>query len=207
MNSVNSSFFNAQFYSILGQVQQYATSLSPLFMKLEDDDDNTVDKESIKDTIFKNIEHYLESNYLRIEGMTTSQLRHRIWLEMKEYSFLSLYLEDPSVEEININKWDDIKIHYNDGRVVACPEQFNSPDHARDILVRMLHDSRMVWDSSNPTLVGNLPGNIRITVLGWNVIDEGIGAVASIRKVNGRQAYAGHYQRCSGYSPWADSPV
>lgn len=185
MNSVNSKAYNTQFYSIIGKVQQYATSLTPLFLKLEDD--NFKDKDGIRDTIFRNIEHYLDSNNLRIEGLTTSQLRHRIWLEMKKYSFLSLYLEDPSVEEININKWNDIKVHYDDGRIVACPEQFNSPDHARDILVRMLHDSRMVWDSSNPTLVGNLPGNIRITVLGWGVIDEGIGAVASIRKVNGRQ--------------------
>lgn len=185
MNFANYKFSNKEFYGILSKVQQYATGLSPLFMKLEDD--NIADKNSIRDTIFSSIEHYLDSNGLQIEGMTTEQLRHRIWLEMKEYSFLSLYLEDPSVEEININKWNDIKIHYDDGRVVACAEQFNSPDHARDILVRMLHDSRMVWDSSNPTLVGNLPGNIRITVLGWGVIDEGIGAAASIRKVNGRQ--------------------
>lgn len=185
MNFLNSKLANAQFYSILTKVQQYATVMTPLFRKLEDD--STADKEAIKETIFKDIEHYLDSNDLRIEGMTTVQLRHRIWLEMKEYSFLSLYMEDISVEEININKWNDVKVHYDDGRVVTCPEQFNSPDHARDILVRMLHDSRMVWDSSNPTLVGNLPGNIRITVLGWSVIDEGIGAVASIRKVNGRR--------------------
>lgn len=185
MNFVNCKFSNREFYDILSKVQQYATTLSPLFMKLEDD--NVADKDSIKYTIFSSIEHYLDSNGLQVEGMTTQLLRHRIWLEMKEYSFLSLYLEDPSVEEININKWNDIKIHFDDGRVVACAEQFNSPDHARDILVRMLHDSRMVWDSSNPTLVGNLPGNIRITVLGWGVIDEGVGAAASIRKVNGRQ--------------------
>lgn len=185
MSSENSKFSNAHLYDIISKVQQYATTWTPLFMKLEDE--NTKDKVGIRDTIFKNIEHYVSSNDLSVEGMTTSELRHRIWLEMKEYSFLSLYLEDPSVEEININKWDDIKIHYDDGSVVACKETFNSPDHARDILVRMLHDSRMVWDSSNPTLVGNLPGNIRITVLGWAVIDEGVGAVASIRKINGRK--------------------
>lgn len=185
MISVSNNLLNAQFYNILSKVQQYATTLNPLFLKL--DDENTSDKAGIRDTIFRNIDHYLDSHNLKIEGMSTAQLRQRVWLEMKEYSFLSLYLADPSVEEINVNKWNDIKIHYDDGRVVACAEQFNSPEHARDILVRMLHDSRMVWDSSNPTLVGNLPGNIRITVLGWSVIDEGIGAVASIRKVNGRQ--------------------
>lgn len=182
----DTNFSNAQFYNILSKVQEYATtSLNPLILKLKDD--NTRDKDSVRDTIFKSIEHYLDSKGLRIEGMTTEQLRRRIWMDMSEYSFLSLYLEDPSVEEININKWNDIKIHYDDGRVVACKEQFNSPDHARNILKRMLEDSRMIWDASRPTLVGNLPGNVRITVLGWNVIDEGVGAVASIRKVNGRQ--------------------
>lgn len=185
MNFLSLKHANAQFYNIISQVQQYATTLTPLFLKLEDE--NFKDKDSIRETIFRNIEHFLDSNGLKIEGLTTSQLRHRIWLEMKEYSFLSIYMADPHVEEININKWNDIKIHYDDGRIVACAEQFNSPDHARDILVRMLHDSRMVWDSSNPTLVGNLPGNIRITVLGWSVIDEDVGAVASIRKINGRQ--------------------
>lgn len=186
MNFVNSTFNNEQFHSILSKVQQYATTLTPLFGKLETVS-NSEEKERIEDTILTNIEHYLTSNHLQIEGMPTSQLRDHIWLEMKGYSFLSIYLADPSVEEVNINKWNDIKIHYDDGRVVPCSEKFNSADHARNILVKMLHDSRMVWDSSNPVLVGNLPGNIRITVLGWSVIDSDVGAVASIRKVNGRK--------------------
>lgn len=76
------------------------------------------------------------------------------------------------------------KITYSDGRVVPSPEKFESPQHAVDVVRRLLHKSGMILDQSQPGVVGHLSNKIRITVLGNPLTDSEKGVAASIRIVN-----------------------
>lgn len=130
------------------------------------------------------IKKFLEDAKLSVAGMSKESLTDRIYMEMVEYSFLTSYLHDKDIEEINVNSWEDIKIHKSDGTVVRSAEKFNSPVHALDVVKRLLHSSGMVLDSSQPVVRGYLDGNIRITASAPPVIDKEIGVTASIRLVN-----------------------
>ncbi|ANU50653.2 type II secretion system protein E [Enterocloster clostridioformis] len=106
---------------------------------------------------------------------------------MTGFSFLTKYLYRDDVEEININQWKDVKITYSNGDILPSKEHFNSPQHAIDVIRRMLHKSGMIFDSAQTIVVGHLSNKIRITVMGDGVIDKDKGLSASIRIVNPRK--------------------
>lgn len=62
--------------------------------------------------------------------------------------------------------------------------KFQSPQHAVDVVRRLLHKSGMILDNSQPGVVGHLSNKIRITVLGNPLTDKDKGVAASIRIVN-----------------------
>lgn len=105
--------------------------------------------------------------------------------EMCEYSVLTPLLapEASQYEEININSWDDITVTTNDGKRVKVGG-FRSPEHAVDIVKRLLHHSGIVIDSATPTAQGQLPNNMRITALMYPITDKDVGIAASIRRLN-----------------------
>ena len=116
--------------------------------------------------------------------MSHEELIDKLYTEMAEFSFLTPYLFANDVEEININSWKDVKITYADGRVVPTKERFQTPQHAVDVIRRLLHKSGMILDNSQPGVVGHLSNKIRITVLGNPLTDKEKGVAASIRIVN-----------------------
>lgn len=100
---------------------------------------------------------------------------------MAEYSLLTPYLGSPDLEEINVNGWDDIALTKLDGSIVKLREHFHSPQHAVDIIKRLLHHSGMIIDNATPMSQGHLPGNTRITAMKEPVVDEERGVSVSIR--------------------------
>ena len=82
---------------------------------------------------------------------------------------------------MNINAWNDVAITYTDGRIEKVSEHFYSPQHAVDIVKRLLHHSNMIIDNVTPMSQGHLPGNNRITALKEPLVDNNIGISASIR--------------------------
>ncbi len=65
---------------------------------------------------------------------------------MAEFSLLTKYIFGTEIEEININSWKDIEVQYSDGNYVKLEEHFESPEHAINVVRRMLHVSGMVLD-------------------------------------------------------------
>lgn len=124
---------------------------------------------------------YLNDYSLGVEGMSHEELIDKLYTEMAEFSFLTPYLFANDVEEININSWKDVKITYADGRVVPTKDRFQTPQHAVDVIRRLLHKSGMILDNSQPGVVGHLSNKIRITVLGNPLTDKEKGVAASIR--------------------------
>lgn len=161
---------NLNFEETLEKTQEY---ISGIFSA-----DTTPDRESIAN----HIRHFLLSNQMATEE-TVENLCNRLLDEMQGFSVLTPLLEREDVEEINVNRWDDIKVTYTNGRTEQTADHFLSPSHAVDIVRRMLLASNMVWDNSRPIQVGHLSGNIRITVCGFDILDKDAALAVSIRKI------------------------
>lgn len=127
------------------------------------------------------IEKYIRDNDYKVKGFDDYELVSRLYSEMAEYSILTQYLASDELEEININSWNDIALTCLDGSIVKTPEHFHSPQHAVDVVKRLLHHSGMIIDSAMPVAQGHLPHNIRITVLKDPVVDDTSGVSVSIR--------------------------
>lgn len=127
------------------------------------------------------IDKYLSDTGYTVEGFTTDELSKKLYSEMAEYSILTPYLGKDSIEEININGWDDICVTYSSGYMLKLPEHFYSPQHAVDIVKRLLHHSGMIIDNATPMAQGHLPGNTRVTALKEPIVDADRGISVSIR--------------------------
>lgn len=127
------------------------------------------------------IEKYILDGGFLVHGFTEEELIDRLYAEMVEYSILTPFLVSSDIDEININAWDDITLTYSDGRMEKLEEHFRSPQHAVDIVKRLLHHSGMIIDNATPIAQGHLPGNTRITAIKSPVVDEEAGISVSIR--------------------------
>ena len=72
----------------------------------------------------------------------------------------------------------------NSGRSIKIPDKFTSPQHAIDVVRRMLNACGMVIDDTMPSVIGFLDKNIRISVDKAPIVDSDVGINASIRIVN-----------------------
>lgn len=184
MNRKYSAFFDDKgiekpFTDVLTEVQEY---ISSKFSTLISDN-----PEEQKKQICAYVAKYLNDYNISVDGYDFDGLIDRLYAEMAEFSFLTQYLFSNDVEEININSWKDVKITYASGKILPASEHFNSPQHAIDVIRRVLHQSGMILDHSQPVVRGHLSNKIRITVLGNPVTDEEKGVTASIRIVNPKQ--------------------
>ncbi len=174
------------FPEVLKEVQEHITK--NYASTLKDDPDESRGQSDKNQLLVKSyIQKYLENSHLGVEDTEQEELCELIYGEMTGFSFLTKYLYRDDVEEININQWKDVKVTYSNGEILPCKEHFNSPQHAIDVIRRMLHKSGMIFDSAQTIVVGHLSNKIRITVMGDGVIDRDKGLAASIRIVNPRK--------------------
>lgn len=165
------------FQTVLKDVQEY---ISSKYSTLILDGDNDEVKQHIKRYISK----YVMDYRIQVKGMNEGELIDALYTEMAEFSFLTKYIFGTGIEEININSWRDIEVQYANGTCEKLQEHFESPEHAINVVRRMLHVSGMVLDNASPAVLGHLSKNIRIAVLKTPLVDEDVGVAASIRIVN-----------------------
>lgn len=127
---------------------------------------------------------YLVKRKYAVEGLTTDELCAKLYEDMAGYSFLKKWIYRPGVEEVNINAYNDIEVIMNSGRSLKIPDKFSSPQHAIDVVRRMLNACGMVIDDTMPSVIGFLDKNIRISVDKTPIVDPDVGINASIRIVN-----------------------
>ena len=165
------------FQTALREVQEYISNHYAALITNQDLEDA---KEQMKRYISK----YVMDEKMAVKGMEWQELVDALYTEMAEYGFLTKYIFGKGIEEIDINSWQDIEVQYSDGRTVKLEEHFESPEHAINVIRRMLHVSGMVLDNASPAVLGHLSKNIRIAVLKTPLVDEDVGIAASIRIVN-----------------------
>lgn len=150
---------------------------------------NLLKENNAVEQLKKGIKKYLVKNKLKVEGYSLDESVDEILNEMTQFSVLTPYLDSgrDDIEEININRWNDVKVHFSDGHVESV-EHFFSPQHCEDIIRRLLsRESTLVLDKARPIVRGHLNSKIRITVMGEGVVDSNVGVVASLRIVNPKQ--------------------
>lgn len=180
--NTHSLFFSQEceyrdFSQVLKQVQEY---ISENYANLITDSNLEDAKEQMKRYIGK----FVMDEKIAVNGMNENELIDALYTEMAEYGFLTKYIFGNNIEEIDINSWQDIEVQYSDGRTVKLDEHFDSPEHAVNVVRRMLHVSGMVLDNASPAVLGHLSKNIRIAALKTPLVDEDVGIAASIRIVN-----------------------
>ncbi len=127
---------------------------------------------------------YIQDKRIAVKGMTSDELVDAIYSEMAEYGFLTKYIFGEGIEEIDINSWRDIEVQYSCGLTEKLKEHFDSPEHAVNVIRRMLHTSGVILDNASPVVTGTLSQNIRIAAIKAPVVDEDVGVASSIRIVN-----------------------
>ncbi len=171
-----------ELYDLLSKTQEY---IAKYYAAVLTDEHK---RDQLKSYIEKFI---LDGGYL-VHGFTEEQLIDRLYSEMVEYSILTPFLGASDLDEININAWDDITLTYSDGSMKKLDEHFRSPQHAIDIVKRLLHHSGMIIDNATPIAQGHLPGNTRITAIKTPVVDEDVGIAVSIRLLHPQRVDRSH---------------
>jgi len=175
------------FSTVLSEVQEYITSNYSSLL--------TGTSVDAKAQMKRYIGKYIQDKRIAVQGMSGEMLTDALYTEMAEYGFLTKYIFGTGIEEIDINSWRDIEVQYSDGRNVKLEEHFDSPEHAVNVIRRMLHISGMVLDNASPIVLGHLSKNIRIAVLKSPIVDEDVGVAASIRIVNPQSMKKGDFVR------------
>ena len=168
---------NMDFASALKEVQSYLTREYSELVTAEESED-------VKGQIRRFAGKYIQDKGICVEGKTTEELIDAIYSEMAEFGFLTKYIYGEGIEEIDVNAWDDVEVQFSGGITKKLTEHFDSPEHAINVVRRMLHVSGMVLDDASPCVLGHLSKNIRIAVLKTPIVDEDVGVAASIRIVN-----------------------
>lgn len=175
-----------EFPELLEKAQEYMTQNYSALL----DEKNSPQKQ---EKMLAYLQKYLVDQNFNVDNAKPESLALRLYNEMAEFSFLTPFLHGSSFdgqkdytnwEEININRWDDTKITYCDGRVERSPVQFFSPKHAENVIRRLLRESGIVLDNARPLVRGHYRNKIRITVIGRPVVDADAGIAASIRFIN-----------------------
>ena len=164
---------------LLSKVQEYMANTYESLLSTELSD---ADVKLVKDYI----KQYLVTYAIHFDDYSDDELTDKLFSDMAEYSFLSRLLQSAEkihLEEIDINAWNDIDLIVN-GKKYKSIETFLSPQHAIDIVRRMLQAHGSVIDDGKPMALGSLAKNIRITALKTPILDEDIGIAASIRIVH-----------------------
>ncbi len=142
----------------------------------------SVESEQAAENVKALISKYVHLNRISVTGIENlSDLIDRIYDDMLGFSFLTSYIYDPSVEEINANRFDDIEVIYA-GRYAKLKDKFPTPTHCADLAKRMALLGGVVVDGAKPIADSYITRGVRIHVELPPVIDADAGAFFSIRK-------------------------
>lgn len=186
MNNLNDIFFapvansSLTYEQILEDVQRYFSEnhASTIAEAGEENADRAT-------TVLKELMvQYLVKRKYTVDGLSTKELCEKLYEDMAGYSFLKKWIYKAGVEEVNINAYNDIEVIMNSGRSIKISDKFSSPQHAIDVIRRMLNACGMVIDDTMPSVIGFLDKNIRISVDKSPIVDSDVGINASIRIVN-----------------------
>ncbi len=189
-NEVQTDSVNEELYRLEDQIRNYMINKYTKAVNNPDFDEET----------YKSyIEQYLKERGTRINSMNQRQLVEYMYDQLRGYSLITPFLDDPDVEEVNINSWQDITIEYSssvskakakrlgivDG-LLTLDKHFSSPENAKEIVDKLLRKEEFgnKLDRGTPIIRGHFGTNKRITASCCPVLDKDRGVQANIRMIN-----------------------
>lgn len=128
------------------------------------------------------IVRYLNQSRFSVAGLDNiSTLADKIYEDMASFGILTKYLQDETVEEVNINAWNAIEVLYPDG-LRLLDEAFLSPTDCMDKIKKMVWLGGAIIDGSNPKVDSFIGEGVRISAIIPPCVDKRTGGVASIRR-------------------------
>ncbi|MGM9602849.1 MAG: ATPase, T2SS/T4P/T4SS family [Faecousia sp.] len=110
-------------------------------------------------------------------------LVERIYQDMACLGILTRYLQDPTIEEININAYNQVEIVRASGtEFLYDADAFASPEAALDIIKRMVRMGGKLLDAQTPQVDSHIGSSTRITATIPPIVPAELGVTASIRK-------------------------
>ena len=100
------------------------------------------------------MEHYIVKRSMPLTGSLQKNCVPSSMRIVGRLLLLKKWIYKPGVEEVNINAYNDIEVIEAGGRSVKIPDKFSSPQHAIDVVRRMLNACGMVIDDTMPSVIG-----------------------------------------------------
>lgn len=140
--------------------------------------DSKAATKTLKDFILKySVENLVGTSFEQ------APLVEKIYLDMAGLGLLTEYLQDESVEEINLNGFDTVEIIYPDHtKFLYGDEAFPTPTAALDIVKRMVRMGGMILDAQTPKVDSYIGDGTRISAMIPPAVPQERGVVVSIRK-------------------------
>lgn len=161
---------------LLRQVQEY------IALTYSDELAETPVDESTRQV--KRIFRYLKNRDIRLpDEMQLTEIAASIYADMAGNSFIDKYLRIPEFQELNINAWNSAYVIIKD-RKKQISDTFLSPEHAVDVVKRIVNNAGGLLDQSSPRVVSNLSADTRIAASIYPIVPKESGVSASIRRVN-----------------------
>lgn len=163
----------------------------PLFQNVQefisrqysDDLAMTIDHKDSKDFLIGVINrHLIDEGYAEKEE--TRMLAGRLYEDTAGVGYvLSRYIYREDFKELNLNRWNEAKVTTRTGKFTA-PETFISPDHAKNVIRRILNRCGKTIDEAVPKARAQIEDSIRITATYTPIVAPDVGVTASIRHVD-----------------------
>lgn len=169
------------YINIFNKTQQYIVDekISELSDALTSNNFKTL-RVVVEDYVKKNFPNAVSGN-----SESVSDTIDKLMDDMTGYGFLNEHFANKdNIEEININSWDSIEVIYTNGTKVLLDEHFNSPQHAKDVILRILQQNNKHLDENKVYEVSYIGKAIRIAATIPPIADKEIGVAASIRFIH-----------------------
>jgi pilus assembly protein CpaF len=174
------AYSEQEYLNIFSAVQKYIT-----------DEKLTELNESLESGSYAVLENitktYIQRRYARFAKAeaTLNEIVKKCIDDMTGFSILNKYFaRADELEEININGWNNIEVRWFGGRRELTDEHFHSPQHARDVLQRILRQTGRYLDDNRIYEISYIGKSVRITTLIHPAVDEEVGVAASIRFIH-----------------------
>ena len=141
-----------------------------------------IDNKDSESVIKRLISRCVFENSICVEEIKDHEiLIEKIYNDMAGFAFLTKYIYDESVEEINGNAWNDIEIVTQTG-YRKLDENFASPKHCLDIVRKMAKAGGGIIDAKQPAIDSYIEKGVRVSAMIPPIVDDECGAVFSVRR-------------------------
>lgn len=193
-------------YSLENGTVTYSELFRQLQKKLVADRSVSLSGEEVNlDVLAEVLERYMIRRRIKAPR-ELSEVAAELAQDMAGTSVLAKYLDHldnyPDLEEININAWNFIVLEFADGRHETLEETFLSPQHALDIINKIISRTHgQLINESHPGTDSYITESVRITAECWPLIPREAGVYASIRIVRPNSISAPQLLASGEYSP------